>query len=251
MPRSSARRNRAPITPNSGSGIPTAASTGSPARARPGKDDNGRAGWVSGVYYEISERKALEARLLALNETLEARIAELREEARTLEVLNRTGTALAAELSLERLVQTVTDAARRTHRGSVRRFLLQCRSTRTARPTRSTRFPARRARRSRTSRCRATRAVFEPTFRGEGPVRSDDILADPRYGQNPPYNGMPPGHLPVRSYLAVPVVSRSGEVIGGLFFGHSRAGRFHRARRADRDRHCGAGRGRDRQCATL
>ncbi len=31
---------------------------------------------------------------------------------------------------------------------------------------------------------------------------------------------MPRGHLPVRSYLAVPVKSRSGEVIGGLFFGH-------------------------------
>jgi signal transduction histidine kinase len=31
---------------------------------------------------------------------------------------------------------------------------------------------------------------------------------------------MPEGHLPVRSYLAVPVVSRSGEVLGGLFFGH-------------------------------
>jgi PAS domain S-box-containing protein len=32
---------------------------------------------------------------------------------------------------------------------------------------------------------------------------------------------MPEGHLPVRSYLAVPVTSRSGEVIGGLFFGHA------------------------------
>jgi PAS domain S-box-containing protein len=37
---------------------------------------------------------------------------------------------------------------------------------------------------------------------------------------------MPPGHLPVRSYLAVPVVSRGGEVLGGLFFGHSRPGVF-------------------------
>ena len=37
---------------------------------------------------------------------------------------------------------------------------------------------------------------------------------------------MPPGHLPVRSYLAVPVVSRSGEVIGGLFFGHPEPGVF-------------------------
>jgi signal transduction histidine kinase/DNA-binding response OmpR family regulator len=37
---------------------------------------------------------------------------------------------------------------------------------------------------------------------------------------------MPAGHLPVCSYLAVPVRSRSGEVIGGLFFGHERPGMF-------------------------
>jgi PAS domain S-box-containing protein len=37
---------------------------------------------------------------------------------------------------------------------------------------------------------------------------------------------MPKGHLPVRSYLAVPVVSRSGDVIGGLFFGHPEVGVF-------------------------
>ncbi len=37
---------------------------------------------------------------------------------------------------------------------------------------------------------------------------------------------MPAGHLPVRSYLAVPVISRTGEVVGGLFFGHPEPGRF-------------------------
>ena len=41
-----------------------------------------------------------------------------------------------------------------------------------------------------------------------------------------PHHGMPAGHLPVRSYLAVPVKSRSGEVIGGLFFGHPQPGVF-------------------------
>jgi len=69
-------------------------------------------------------------------------------------------------------------------------------------------------------------AVFAPTFNGEGVVRSDDITQDPRYGHNAPHMGMPEGHLPVRSYLAVPVVSRSGEVIGGLFFGHGEPGIF-------------------------
>src|SRR5258708_32527531 len=37
---------------------------------------------------------------------------------------------------------------------------------------------------------------------------------------------MPPGHQPVRSYLAVPVLSRSGEVLGGLFYGHPQSGIF-------------------------
>ncbi|HVS71394.1 MAG TPA: PAS domain S-box protein [Phycisphaerae bacterium] len=68
--------------------------------------------------------------------------------------------------------------------------------------------------------------VFGPTFSGAGIVRSPDITKDPRYGKNPPYHGMPEGHLPVRSYLAVPVFSRDRRVIGGLFFGHSSPGVF-------------------------
>jgi hypothetical protein len=32
------------------------------------------------------------------------------------------------------------------------------------------------------------------------------------------------GHLPVRSYLAVPVISRSGDILSGLFFGHPETG---------------------------
>ncbi len=72
---------------------------------------------------------------------------------------------------------------------------------------------------------RAT-SVFGPTFRGEAPVRLSDVTADPRYGQNPPFFGMPEGHLPVRSYLAVPVNMASGETVGGLFFGHPHEGVF-------------------------
>jgi signal transduction histidine kinase len=68
--------------------------------------------------------------------------------------------------------------------------------------------------------------LFDPTFRGEGIIRSDDITKDSRYGKNSPYHGMPEGHLPVRSYLAAPVISRFGNVIGGLFFGHSNVAVF-------------------------
>src|SRR6185503_18966266 len=49
------------------------------------------------------------------------------------------------------------------------------------------------------------------------------LLKDAGYEQ---WGATPLGPVPVRSYLAVPVESRSGEVIGGLFFGHSRPGVF-------------------------
>ena len=69
-------------------------------------------------------------------------------------------------------------------------------------------------------------AVFGPTFSGTTIVRSGDITKDPRYGKNAPYHGMPEGHLPVRSYLAVPVKTPAGEVLGGLFYGHEKADIF-------------------------
>lgn len=68
--------------------------------------------------------------------------------------------------------------------------------------------------------------VFGPTFEGRAIVRSGDITKDPRYGHNPPYYGMPEGHLPVSSFLSVPVKTLAGETLGGLFYGHEQADVF-------------------------
>src|ERR1043166_3545079 len=186
-----------------------------------GRLDNGaKSGRVlRGGLHDISDRKALEARLLALNETLEARVAEVREEARTLEVLNRTGTVVAAEHDLEKLVQTVTDAGVELSHASFGAFFYNVIREDGEAYTLYTLSGAPREAFAQFPMPRNT-AIFEPTFRGRGHVRSDDIVADRRYGKSAPYHGMPSGHLPVRSYLAASVVSRSGEVLGGLFFGH-------------------------------
>jgi signal transduction histidine kinase/ActR/RegA family two-component response regulator len=72
---------------------------------------------------------------------------------------------------------------------------------------------------------RAT-AVFTPTFNGEGSLRLDDVTAEARDGAGAQYFHLPPGNLPVRSYLAVPVKGVTGVVVGGLFFGHSAPGVF-------------------------
>ncbi|MDO9714041.1 ATP-binding protein [Paracraurococcus lichenis] len=149
----------------------------------------------------------------------------LREETRTLEVLNHTGAALAAELNLDRVVQMVTDAATELSGAAFGAFFYNVLDEHGESYTLYSLSGAPREAFSGFPMPRNTK-VFGPTFRGEGIVRSDDITTDPRYGKNAPYRGMPKGHLPVRSYLAVPVTSRSGEVLGGLFFGHPRPGVF-------------------------
>jgi PAS domain S-box-containing protein len=180
---------------------------------------------VRGAIYDISERKALEARLLALNETLEARVLEARQESNALDTLNRIGMAVAGEHDLERLVQMVTDAGVELSHAQFGAFFYNILDEKGESYTLYTISGVPREAFAKFPMPRNT-AIFEPTFRGTGTMRSPDILADPRYGKNLPHNGMPKGHLPVRSYLAVPVVSRTGEVLGGLFFGHSQPNVF-------------------------
>ena len=157
----------------------------------------------------------------------DARVAEaaLREETRALEVLNRTGTTVAAELDLQKIVQSVTDAGVDLTRAAFGAFFYNVLDDAGESYTLYTLSGAPREAFSQYPMPRATK-IFAPTYEGEGIIRSDDILADPRYGHEAPHYGMPPGHLPVRSYLAVPVVSRAGEVVGGLFFGHPEPGIF-------------------------
>jgi signal transduction histidine kinase/CheY-like chemotaxis protein len=149
----------------------------------------------------------------------------LAEERKALEVLNRAGSALAAESDLQRLVQIVTDAGVELSGAEFGAFFYNVLDAAGESYTLYTLSGAPLDAFSKFPMPRNTE-VFGPTFRGEGIVRSDDITKDPRYGRNAPRKGMPEGHLPVRSYLAVPVVSRTGEVIGGLFFGHATPGVF-------------------------
>ena len=160
---------------------------------------------------DITERKRLEA--------------ALREEVATLETLNRTGQQVAAELDLRTLVQVVTDAATALTGAAFGAFFYNVIGERGEAYTLYTLAGVPREAFAEFPMPRNT-AIFGPTFRGEGVVRLADATADPRYGHNAPYAGLPPGHPPVRSYLAVPVASRSGEVLGGLFFGHPEPGVF-------------------------
>ncbi len=149
----------------------------------------------------------------------------LREESHNLEILNRTGAAVAAELDLEKVVQLVTDAGVELTGAQFGAFFYNVTDAAGESYMLYTLSGVPRSAFERFPMPRNT-AVFAPTFEGEGVVRSDDITKDSRYGKSAPYHGMPEGHLPVVSYLAVPVTGRDGAVIGGLFFGHAEASRF-------------------------
>ena len=143
----------------------------------------------------------------------------LRDETRVLELLNKTGIALAAKLDLQTLVQFVTDAATELSGAKFGAFFYNTTGESGDAFMLYTLSGVPRGAFEHFGQPRATQ-LFGPTFRGEGPIRCADVLKDPRYGKMQPHRGMPSGHAPVRSYLAVPVVTRAGEVIGGLFFGH-------------------------------
>jgi PAS domain S-box-containing protein len=151
--------------------------------------------------------------------------AALRRQTNRLETLNRIARAITSDLNLERIVQTVTDAATELSNARFGAFFYNVIDDRGERYTLYALSGASRAAFDRFG-LPGNSAVFDATFRGAGIVRSDDIRSDPRYGKNAPHFGTPMGHLPVVSYLAVPVVSRSGEVRGGLFLGHDQPAVF-------------------------
>jgi PAS domain S-box-containing protein len=169
---------------------------------------------ASKIARDISDRKRAEAERARLLAIAQRQVATTRK-------LNQVGGTVAATLDRGEIVSAVTNAGTEVTGAEFGAFFYNATDpvsgetyllyTLAGAPKDAfAKFPNPRA-----------TAIFGPTFRGEGVIRLADVTQDPRYGQNAPFHGMPPGHLPVRSYLAVPVKNRTGAVLGGLFFGHS------------------------------
>jgi PAS domain S-box-containing protein len=181
----------------------------------PVRDSEGRVVGASKIVRNITALKRAEAE----------RIRLLEENAAVTETLNNVGAIVASDLDRAGVVQAVTDAATELTTAQFGAFFYNVTDQAGESYTLYTISGVPREQFSKFPMPRNT-DVFAPTFRGTATIRSDDITRDPRYGHNAPFYGMPAGHLPVRSYLAVPVKGRGGDVIGGLFFGHPEVGRF-------------------------
>lgn len=142
----------------------------------------------------------------------------LRAETRALELLNRAGVAIAARLDVPDLARMVTEAGAELGGAGFGAFF-RAGPGAEATPERAgfaleacsgvppgSVAPA----------CEGRDRFLAGVFRGRVAVRRAD--APEEVGEA--------GFPPTRSYIAVPVVSRSGELLGGLFFGHAEPGRF-------------------------
>ncbi|HZZ45057.1 MAG TPA: ATP-binding protein [Tepidisphaeraceae bacterium] len=174
-------------------------------------DENGKMTRLLGVMQDITERRNAED--------------ALRAEIQIKESLRSIGLSFASKLELQDLLQAITDAGTRIVRAQFGAFFYNSVTAAGESYILYTISGVPREKFSQFPMPRNT-AIFGPTFEGTGTVRIDDVTNDPRYGKNAPYHGMPPGHLPVRSHLAVSVKSRTGDVIGGLLFGHEQVGVF-------------------------
>jgi PAS domain S-box-containing protein len=181
------------------------------SQALPLRDEHGQiVHWV-GSNTDIHKEIEREEALIASNQRLEA--------------LNLLGQTISSHLELTGLVQAVTDVTTQVSRAEFGAFFYNTLNEQGEHMTLYALSGADRQAFAHFPLPRHT-AIFGPTFRGEGILRVDDITQHEHFGKNLPYQGLPKGHLPVKSYLALPVVSRSGQVLGGLFFGHSQVGVF-------------------------
>jgi signal transduction histidine kinase/ActR/RegA family two-component response regulator len=166
-------------------------------------------------------------RVWIFRDVTEQRRAEdsLRDETRMLELMNRVGRQLSATLELKSIVQAVTDAGTQISGARFGAFFYNADDERGGRLLAYTVSGLPREAMARFGRP-ATTGVFPPMAHGRQPARSDDLPHDAAVAEASPHRALFAADMAVRSYLAVPVVSRSGDIIGGLFFGHPRPGQF-------------------------
>ena len=175
----------------------------------PIRDASGHIVGASKIAHDITERRRADAALVALA-----------EEGHALETLRKVGRSVASEFDLNTIVQRVTDAATEISGATCGAFFEHVQG--------QAEHPWRLYATSRAEReeCEGfpTPTDFPEGFRGDASVRSDDIRVDPRFAGTAAVST--PAGLSICSYLAMPVTSKTGQLIGALLLGHGERGRF-------------------------
>ena len=172
---------------------------------------------ASEQFHEQAADAALLERQVAL------RTSELRTETAALEILNRTGSVLAAELGLDRIIESVVDAGIELTEAQFGAFF--CGASQGGKEHYGKFEPA--GLRD-TFAALNIRDIGAPAFQEGKAILLDNIAIEQGHDGTPFTLDATSDTPVIRSILAVPVVLRTGETHGILVFGHERAGMFNR-----------------------
>ena len=156
-----------------------------------------------------------------LERQVSVRTNELRTETAALEILNRTGSALAAELDLDRIIENVVDAGIELTGAQFGAFF--CGLSQDGKEHYATfgtsgfgeAFAA-----------LNVREIAAPAFKDGETVRLDNIAVEQGHDGTPFTVEATPEAPVIRSLMAVPILLRTGEIHGILVFGHERPQMF-------------------------
>ena len=167
-----------------------------------------------------AEGKITGASKIARDITGQKRVeAQLRRQTLRLATLNNISKTISRDLDLDRTIRAVIDTATEVAGAEFGAFCYDA-------------VGADGAAHMVFATCGAPPEVFEnlarSTFRDTRLIRSDDVRTDPQI-----VGGLMEGEASepnsgLSSYLAAPIIGRTGEVLGGIFVGHSEAGVFNR-----------------------
>ncbi len=155
-------------------------------------------------------------------------IASLQQQAEELAQLNKIAIALTSEFDLQRLLQMMTDAARKLTSAEYATFFLIPEITGANTPANKVVFTLAAISGATENIAAHFRhlgpvegmGLLHPVFWGGSSILVDDVLSDARYV------GIPKGHIPVRSFLGVRLRTREGTPLGAFLIGDTKAGRF-------------------------
>lgn len=153
------------------------------------------------------------------------REAALAQSAERLSMINSIGRSISEKLDVHSILQNVTDATTNITGSLVGAFFYNM-PTEQGDSQMLHAFSGIAADKFEGLKMPAKSKDFSKLFNATDIVLFDDITTNESSAKNVLFKEMPAGYEPVKSYLAVPITSGSGVVIGGLFFAHSRKGIF-------------------------
>jgi PAS domain S-box-containing protein len=127
-------------------------------------------------------------------------IDDQREADRKMHIIHRVGRTLAEDLDLDRIVQALTDASVEIAEACCGKYIQWDHP--------------------------ANEPFPDWITAGAAPVRLEDVQGDPRLSSHLDEEHFTSGCESIRSFMMVPVLSRSGDRLGGIYLGHTQPGIF-------------------------